>query len=65
MAVLGYTCDFPAERTVEELRAELPDQQQFEVALSESERERYTPFREMGRVLQQRWTTRASRLNLG
>jgi hypothetical protein len=60
MRALGYEPDFPVGNA-EELLKELPDEAQFEVARSAEELQRFEPWREVGRSLRKRWSSRGVR----
>ena len=57
MAALGYEPDYEIG-DVDELRAALPDESQFEVPRSEAELARYKPFGEVQQRLRARWAAR-------
>ena len=62
MVFLGYEPDFEIGY-VDALRVSLPDESRFEVARSETERQRYTPFGEANKRLHDRWSAKAAELS--
>lgn len=58
MIALGYEFEYDGKGDVEELRAALPDESQFNVPRSDKESQRYTPFQEAHARLRRRWEER-------